>query len=133
MIQGVRDGFEGMGYLFELQLFIAALAFVFPIVTVSLKIRSANRGQVLRGGYVWVSVCAYLVSVLSGWWFVPLAFTDNVLQITIFDCLGTVSALVSLGFALRSRGSGHWPATAGAIYATLFWLPFFYGRVLLHL
>ncbi len=133
MQQSVRDGFEGIGYFLEIFVPIAAVALVFPLVTVWLKVRKANDVGVLGGGYIWAFLVTYCLSLLSAWRFASLSLSDKMMPTTIFACVGTVFAIVSLAFAFRSRGSGRRSAIAGAIFLTILWLPFFYGRVLLQL
>jgi hypothetical protein len=127
----VRDGFEGVAYLAELYLAIWAAAIVFLVVTVARKLSLAGRGSVAGGNYVWASLLAYGVSLLSALWFVPFSLTDDVMRTAALACAGTTSAILALIFALRARGGGRFPAIASATYLTLVWLPFFYGRVLL--
>jgi len=129
----VRDGFEGVGYLVEIFVPIAAVALVFPLVTAWLKLRKANHVGLSGGRYIWASLVTYCLSLFSAWRFVPLSLTEKVMPTAIFACAGTAFALVSLAFAFRSQGTGRQSAIAGAIFLTVLWLPFFYGRVLLHL
>jgi hypothetical protein len=129
----VRDGFEGIGYLVEIFVPIAAVALAFPLVTVWLKLRKANYVGLLGGRYIWAFLVSYCLSLLSAWRFVPLSLTDKVMPTAIFACAGTSFAMVSLAFAFRSQGSGRRSAIGGAIFLTILWLPFFYGRVLVQL
>jgi len=129
----VRDGFEGIGYLVEIFFSIAVVALVFPLVTVWLKLRKANHVGLSGGRYIWAFLVSYCLSVLSAWQFVPFSLTEKVMPTAIFACAGTAFALVSLAFAFRSQGRGRQSAIAGAIFLTVLWLPFFYGRVLLQL
>jgi hypothetical protein len=122
-----------MGFLAEFFVALAAIAVVFPIVTVVRKLSLAGRGSVPGGNYVWVSLSAYGVSLLSALWFVPFSFTDDVIKTAALACTGTIAAILSLTFAVRVRGGGRIPAIAGGVFLVLAWLPFFYGRVLLRL
>ena len=133
MDQPSRDGFEGLGFLVQLLIPIAGVAFVFPLVVIWLKLRNANGTAGLRGGYIWAFMLAYCLSLLSAWWFIPLSLTDKIVPTAIFASIGTVLAVLSLVLAIRSQGSGRGSAVAAAIFLTILWLPFFYGRVLLRL
>jgi hypothetical protein len=127
----VLDDFEGVGFLFEVFVALAAIAVVFPIITIVLKLREAYREQIPGGNYIWAFLSAYFVSLFSAGRLLPLSFTEHVGQTALLACSGTVSAIFSLIFALLARGSGRRPAVAGGLFLTLVWLPIFYGRVLL--
>jgi hypothetical protein len=129
--QPVRDGFEGVGYLVELYLAIWAVAIVFLVLTIVRKLSLAGRVSAAGGSYVWASLLAYGASLLSALWFVPFSLTDDVIRTAALACGGMISAILSLIFALRARGGGRLPAIEGAVFLTLVWLPFFYGRFLL--
>lgn len=128
----VLDDFEGVGFLFEVFVALGAIAVVFPLVTLVQRLREANSERIPGGNYIWAFLSAYFVSLLCAGRFLPLSFTENVVQTGVLVCAGTMSAIFSLIFALRARGSGRVSAVTGAWFLTLVWLPIFYGRVLLH-
>jgi len=131
--QDLHDRFEAVGLLVEFV--IAAMAVLLPIGTALRKLRmDAQRGSVPRGSLVWFSLVVYLLSVIQfGQIYGTLSLTDDVRRIAIWACLGSLLAIAAFVVGLFARGPGRIPAVAQGIYTMAVWLPFFWGRVLLHL
>ncbi len=130
----IRDGFEGLGYLAEFMIAVSVLVAILPVITIVLRLCStAQHGKLSRDSYLWISLLAYLASVLAGVRFIPLSLTEEKFQTAIFAILGTLLAIASLILAYRSQGPGRLSAVMGAVVLTLIWVPFFFGRVLLQL
>jgi hypothetical protein len=132
--QVAHDGFEGVGLLVEFFIGVAAIAILLPIGTVIRKlVVDAHRGSVPRGSLVWFSMVAYLLSVILFWQFTGISLTDDVRHIAIWACLGSLVAISLFVAGLFARGPGRIPAVFQGIYSMAVWLPFLWGRVLLHL
>jgi uncharacterized membrane protein len=132
--QDLHDGFEGVGLLVEFFIGIAIVAVLLPIGTALRKLLvDAHRGPVPRGSLVWLSLVVYFLSVILFWRFSGISLTDDVRRIAIWACLGSLVAIAAFVLGLFARGPGRVPAVLQGIYSMVVWLPFFWGRVLLHL
>jgi hypothetical protein len=132
--QEVHDGFEGVGLLVEFFLGVALIGILLPIVTaVRKRLGDAQRGCVARGYLVWISVVVYLLSVVLFWRFNDILGTDEAPRIAVWACSGSLVAIAAFVIGLLARGPGRIPAVVQGIYTMVVWLPFFWGRVLLHL
>jgi hypothetical protein len=132
--QEIHDGFEGVGWLVEFFIGIAVVAVLLPIGTAARKlIGDAHRRPVRRGSLVWMSMGIYLLSVVLFWQFIGISLTDDVRRIAVWACLGSLVAIAGFVVGLLARGPGRIPTVAQRIYSMAVWLPFFWGRVLLHL
>ena len=132
--QELHDGFEGVALLVEFFIGIAVAAVLLPIGTVTPKrVVDARQGAVPRGSLVWISTGVYILSVALFWQFSGISMTDDVRRIAVWACLGSCVAIASLVLGLFARGPGRILASVQGIYSMAVWLPFFWGRVLLHL
>jgi hypothetical protein len=132
--QEMHDGFEGVGLLVELFLGIAVLAIVLPVITAIRKlVVDASREPAARGFFVWISTAVYLISVLLFWEFNGISLTDDVRRIAIWACIGSTVAIGCFILGFFARGPGRIPSIVQGIYSMVVWLPFFEGRVILHL
>ena len=132
--QQVRDGFEGVGLLVEFFVAVAAVGVLLPIGTALRKLLvDARCGRVARGYFVWVSIAVYLFSVMLFWQFTSIILTDDVPRIAVWACFGSLVAITAFVIGLQARGPGRIAAVVQGVYAMAVWLPFFQGRVLLHL
>ena len=132
--QGVHDGFEGVGLLVEFFIAVAVIAILLPIGTALRKlIADADGGSVPRGSLVWLSTGVYFMSVVLFWQFTRISLGDDVRRIAVWACVGSLVAIAAFVVGLLARGPGRIPAIAQGISSLAVWLPFFWGRVLLHL
>jgi hypothetical protein len=132
--QEVHDGFEGVGILVEFYFGVATIGGLLPILTALRKrFVDAQRGSVVRGYFVWISVAAYLLSVVLFWQFNSTMGTDDAPRIALWACSGSLVAIAAFVLGLLARGPGRILAVVQGVYTMIVWLPFFWGRVLLHL
>jgi hypothetical protein len=132
--QQVHDGFEGVGLFVEFLIGLAVIAALLPIVTAIRKlVVEADRDPVPRGALVWLSTGVYVWSAVLFWQFTGISVTDNIRRIAIWACSGSLVAIAAFVVSLLARGPGRIPAIAQGFYSLAMWLPFFWGRVLLHL